>query len=318
MPHGLPVRILVADHDAFSRAVLTDSLIEWGHDVVEVTDGAEALKLLSEKGAPQVAILDWLMPELDGIQLCREIRVQHLEPYRYILILTSKSEQADLFTALHAGADDYLTKPFSPVELHARLYRAQRTLELLAELRAARDALKYQAMRDPLTGLFNRGRIVRILETELVRMRRGESSLSILLADLDHFKRVNDGHGHLAGDAALREAASRLNRSSRVYDSIGRYGGEEFLVVLPDCDEEQATSVAERHRARIAGSSISVRGTKLRMSVSIGVATASESGLPSASLLIQAADDALYQAKANGRNRVERSAGTRVLVRVMQ
>lgn len=298
------MRILIADDEATSRVMLRRTLEKWGHEVVEVGDGEPAAQILLSDNVPQLAILDWVMPGMNGVDVCARLRRAHREPYVYVVMLTSKADKKDLVTALDAGTDDFLTKPFDPVELKARLGHAQRWLDLLEELRSAREALRIQATHDPLTGILNRAETFRILQRELARAERIDSPLSVLLVDLDHFKRVNDTHGHLAGDAALREVTERMTATVRVYDTIGRYGGEEFLILLPGCDEKSAVSVAERHRRAIDRAPLQLAGGPLPLTVSIGIATATDATRSSASALFHAADAALYRAKSLGRNRV--------------
>jgi diguanylate cyclase (GGDEF)-like protein len=246
-----------------------------------------------------------MMPGLDGLEVCRRVR-KRATPYAYVILLTARDRQEDVLTGLDAGADDFLTKPFDAVELRARLRSGERVLELQEALFAAVEALRDQATRDALTGLLNRGLVLDGLARELHRADREERPLSIVVADLDHFKRVNDTHGHLAGDAALRQTADRMRSVLRGYDLIGRYGGEEFLVVLPGCDSACAAHVAERMREAVAGEPVDAAGARVTVTMSLGVACATEPGTDLFSL-IKAADEALYLAKANGRNRVEKA-----------
>src|SRR5690606_23892049 len=205
---------------------------------------------------------------------------------------------------MDAGADDYLIKPFDAHELKVRLRAGMRILDLQRELIVARDALRLQATRDPLTGLLNRRAIVDALESELVRSRRESTVLGVALADLDHFKQINDTHGHSAGDAVLLEATRRMRASIRPYDEIGRYGGEEFLIVAPGCDLRCVGLVAERVRTALVASSMSVSGEPLVVTCSLGVPSTEEHPGRDVDWLIRAADAALYRAKHAGRNLV--------------
>jgi diguanylate cyclase (GGDEF)-like protein len=242
------------------------------------------------------------------LQVCALVRQQAREPYTYILLLTSKSDKADMVEGMEAGADDYISKPFEQNELKARLRAGRRIVELQAELLAAREALREQATRDALTKVWNRRSILEILEKELARSQRDEQPLSLVLFDLDHFKAINDTHGHLSGDGVLREVAARVQTSLRSYDSFGRYGGEEFLIVLPGCDTQQALVLAERTRELIGSQPANCCEEEIPVTASFGVATLAP-GVSDGNGLIRIADKALYKAKAQGRNRVVFLAG---------
>lgn len=297
------MKVLLADDDPLYARVLRSLLAGWGYDVVAVADGSAAWLALSGDQAPRLALLDWVMPGLDGQQVCQELRARPGEWYTYVILLTAKGEKNDLVLGLEAGADDYLVKPFEPAELKARLRTGRRILELQDQLIAAREAMRQQATRDGLTGTCNRLAVLEALGREWHGASREHSPLSILLIDLDDFKRINDTHGHLAGDEVIREAARRMEIALRPYDVLGRYGGEEFLAVLPACDEHSAVRLAERLRARISERPVLHEGEAIPVTGSIGVATSDARGDMSA--LLHAADQALYRAKALGRNRAE-------------
>lgn len=299
------MKVLVADDEAVSRRLLESSLTRWGFDVIVASDGIEASRILLSPDAPKLALLDWMMPGSDGIQLCQKIRTRKPEPYTYILLLTGKREKEDVIRGLEAGADDYITKPFDPSELKVRLRTGKRILYLQDQLIGAREALRDQATHDPLTRLWNRSAIFEILEHELGRTQREGGSLGVVMADLDHFKAVNDTYGHPAGDEVLRQASQAMCESTRRYDSVGRYGGEEFLIVLPGCDASNAVSHAERMRAAVAEIRCEVGGDTICPSASLGVAVTSKHRPATAIDLLEAADAALYLAKRRGRNRVE-------------
>jgi diguanylate cyclase (GGDEF)-like protein len=296
-----PMRVLAAEDNPVFQSMLKTMLTRWGYEAVIARDGNEAWNTLEGNDAPRLAVLDWMMPGLDGVEICRRVRRANREPYVYILLLTARTESQDLIDGMDAGADDYLTKPFNAHELRVRIRAGRRILDLQEELLQAREALRDQATHDGLTGLLNRTSILEKLDNELSRAARDGSSVSALMVDLDRFKSVNDTHGHLAGDAVLREASSRLRSASRRYDSVGRYGGEEFLVVLPGCEMAAAALQAERLREVIAGTPFRNESRPLAMTCSIGLACSSHCA---PEVLIREADDALYQAKANGRNRV--------------
>jgi len=298
------VKILIADDSIVSRHLLEATLRKWGYDVMVACDGAEALGLLEGEDAPALIILDWMMPGMTGVEVCRRIRQRHSEPYIYILLLTSKSQKEDLIEGMEAGADDYITKPFDQNELQVRLRAGIRLVDLQTELLKAREELREQATHDSLTRLWNRSSIVSQLGRELARAARESRPLGVVIVDLDHFKLINDTYGHLAGDTVLREAAHRMQSSVRKYDSVGRYGGEEFLILFPGCCEADSYAQADRLRKTLAQTEISVNDKSLRVTASFGVTTAMPGDTWTVEALIRTADEALYMAKKSGRNRV--------------
>jgi two-component system cell cycle response regulator len=299
------MKILIAEDDPSFRRLLEEVLIKWGCDVVVAHDGNEAWKALMTKDAPQLAILDWKMPGMEGIEICRKIRKDEGENYTYIILLTSQQRDEDLVIGMEAGADDYMIKPFKLNELRVRLRAGRRIIELQNELLAAREILQAKATHDSLTALLNHEEILAILDRELARSERDGVCVSVIMVDIDHFKMVNDMYGHLAGDTVLRITAQKMHSMERAYDSIGRYGGEEFLVVLPECCIECATAFAERLRSCINIDSIDTSEGKIPITISLGVATSHKDGRWDELSLVKAADAALYKAKENGRNRVE-------------
>jgi two-component system cell cycle response regulator len=307
------LKALIADDNPGFRLALERMLTKWGYTVVVAVDGMEAWEALQAADPPRLAILDWMMPGLDGPEICRRVRGQNREPYIYILLLTAKSTPEELVEGMEAGADDYLRKPVQSHELRVRLRAGRRIVDLQEEVVQAREALRRQATRDSLTELWNRTAMFDILGRELKRAKRESSPLAIVMADLDHFKQVNDTLGHAAGDAVLREAARRMTACVRPYDAPCRYGGEEFLIVLPGCNLDDATLRAEEIRAAIAATPFQIAEGALNLSCSLGVAASSGAAGFQASALIQEADEALYAAKNNGRNRVEVFAPQAVL-----
>lgn len=297
------MKVLIAEDDAVSRRILEVFLEKLGYEVVVTTNGAEALEALQKPEAPRMAILDWMMPGTDGMEVCRQIRQRGPESYVYVLLVTAKTQQQDIIDGLEGGADDYLTKPYNIYELKARLRAGLRVVELQAQLMEARDGFQFQATHDVLTGLLNRQGILEQLDTELARASRDQRQIGIVMSDLDYFKKINDAHGHLAGDAVLRQVASRMRSVVRVYDHIGRYGGEEFLVVLPGCAEEGALHQAERLRACVSASPIVTSEARFPVTLSLGVASAAPG--QNQMDLLRVADEALYRAKRNGRDRIE-------------
>jgi diguanylate cyclase (GGDEF)-like protein len=301
--HGC--RVLVGEDDAMYRRVLQSLLAGNGFDVTVVANGREALELACQPGAPRLLVLDWLMPGIYGPEICRSLRAHPpTELYQYILLLTAKDDKADTVRGLEAGADDYLTKPFDAQELLARLRTGARILELQDRLLEAKRRLEYQATHDPLTGLWSRVAWPRLLTAELQRARRSQSSLTVLMIDIDHFKAVNDQFGHATGDAVLREVADMLRNAVRTYDIAGRYGGEEFIVAAPHLSLEAAFGYADRIRTEIATIRFPGAVQEPSVSVSIGVAQIQAGDTCDSDALVRGADAALYVAKALGRNRV--------------
>src|SRR3984893_3280698 len=265
------MKILIADDDRMSRRLLQKTLEREGYEVHAVDNGRLALQELSLPDGPRLALLDWMMPELDGPCVCLEVRKQQERPYVHIVLLTSRGSKQDVVAGLEAGADDYLTKPWDPAELTARLRVGQRILRLEDRLVDARETMRFKATHDPLTSLFNRGVIVDLLARELSRTRRENGCTVVMLGDLDRFKSVNDSYGHLVGDECLREVARRLLSSARSYDFVGRYGGEEFLIVLNNCDSSQAFLRGEEVRNGIGNRPIQTSRGPLSVSMSLGI-----------------------------------------------
>jgi len=299
------MKIMIAEDDPAFRNLLEDILVNWGYEVAVARDGNEAYQILLSENAPQLAILDWMMPGLEGIEVCRRIRKDEKEYYTYIILLTSQQRDEDLVIGMEAGADDYIFKPFKLNELRVRLRAGRRIIELQNELLAARDILFARATHDSLTGLLNREEILGIMDKELARSERDGVCVSIIMVDIDHFKSVNDTYGHLAGDVVLRIIAQKMHSMARAYDAIGRYGGEEFLFVLPECCIECAVTFAERVRSCISMDSIDTPEGMIPVTISLGVAASRKGGRQDGYSLVKAADTALYMAKDNGRNRVE-------------
>jgi diguanylate cyclase (GGDEF)-like protein len=300
------MQIVIADDEATTRRLLRAMLVADGHDVLETTDGEAAWVLLQQSRA-QLLITDWLMPHLDGHSLIERIRATDQSYYIYTILLTSRDNPQDTVAGLNSGADDYLTKPFNPAELRARIKIGLRILALEAELRESRDRFAYQANHDPLTGTLNRLAINTHVQAELARALRAGYPLSIALLDVDHFKQVNDQYGHLIGDQALCHVVQTLAQVLRPYDWLGRWGGEEFLVVLANTRSDEARFVAERMCYQVAESPLVLNDTKqLKLTVSIGIASVASSEAHGCTVewLLQRADAALYTAKHAGRNRV--------------
>lgn len=298
-------RILIAEDDPVSRRMLQAFLVKWGYQVVSAGDGAETLRILESEDAPPLAVMDWMMPEIEGPEVCRRVREHPDRPYVYILLLTARSQKGDLLAGLQCGADDYLTKPFDVEELRARLHVGQRILDLQDNLIAARDELRYRASHDALTGVANRGAIFDAMGRERSRQAREGGSSGIIMADLDHFKTINDTRGHVCGDEVLREVARRMTSCIRPYDTLGRYGGEEFLIVAPASDGPGTLALAERIRHAIESEPVATHAGDVRVTMSLGAAVSDPKNPAESQELLQTSDEALYRAKEHGRNRSE-------------
>ncbi len=304
MTETLRVPVLVVDDSAVQRLILKNCLLERGFQPIVMESGEEALAALQAPNAPRLVILDWELPGMSGLEVCRSIRGRKAERYTYILMLTSKSDSAHVVAGLESGADDFVHKPFDPAELGARLATGCRILQLEEQLVTARDELHRLAMHDSLTGLFNRGAILELLRKEMARASRHQMPVGVMMLDLDYFKGVNDTFGHLAGDQALKRVGDLLQSSFRSYDTAGRFGGEEFLVVLPNCGYADLKQRAEMVRLSMAGLRLEFDSRPCSLTVSIGVTAFDPNFAESLESLLQRADSALYEAKHYGRNRV--------------
>jgi diguanylate cyclase (GGDEF)-like protein len=293
------MKLLVADDSAVYRRMLQSLLESWQYEVVLAEDGNQALALLQGPNAPRLALLDGVMPGLSGPELCQTLRRQ--DEYIYTILLSANGREHDIAHGFELGADDYLAKPFMEFELKARLRVGMRIIEAQNNLVKTQQALQFQATHDPLTNVWNRGGIMAILDKEISRASREGNPLSVCLMDIDHFKRVNDTYGHLLGDEVLQNTTRRVADGLRPYDSLGRYGGEEFLVVLPNCCGEAATGIADRMRRSVGEAPMACSPSVLTVTVSLGVCE----WLPTMDVngLLKQADAALYAAKAAGRNR---------------
>jgi two-component system, cell cycle response regulator len=298
-------RILIAEDDPISRRMLEAFLQKWGYQVMTAVDGLDAVRILESVEAPALAILDWMMPGLEGPQVCQRVRAHPDRPYVYILLLTARSQKDDLLRGLESGADDYLTKPFDAQELRARLRVGQRILDLQTGLIAAREVSSFLAAHDELTGLANRRVVLDEITKEHSRHLRDRGNFAIVLIDLDHFKSINDTRGHPTGDAVLKEVSRRMASCVRPYDTVGRYGGEEFIVVARSCERSGAIALAERILNSLRSAPIETDQGPLSVTASCGIATSSAAKPLSPQELIHLADEALYRAKNLGRDRSE-------------
>lgn len=295
------VKILLADNDPEHLEKLAELVKRLGHQPETARKGPRAVDLL-RGGDVDLAVLDWAMPDLDATDVLREAGEEMgLSPYT--IILTAENSSEDVVGALDSGADDFIARPVDADELRARINVGVRTVRLEAELRKLNDRLAVMARTDSMTGLLNHTAILKELDAELKRASRKNTPTSLLLFDLDRFKQVNDTWGHQAGDQVLKRFALLIDEESRSYDKTGRYGGEEFLLVLPETGPGECATIAERIRAHVERMDLTEVGDELRLTTSVGGSTCDGTDID-VTRLISLADDGLYRAKEEGRNRV--------------
>ena len=294
---SINMNVLIAEDDIISCRALEKNLRDWGYRVHVTKNGEEAWEII-KNGGIRLAIVDWGMPKMNGLELCHKIRNEYQpreEKYLYIILLTGRDLEKDIITGLSAGADDYITKPFSYMELKVRIQNGARIIAL-------QDIQLQKANTDSLTQLWNRKKILEILEEELNRNFRENIPLGIIMLDIDNFKTINDTYGHLIGDKVIIEVASRLKKKIRSYDKIGRYGGDELLLILPGLGRQDAKNIAERLRQSVCAEKIQTEAGALNITVSLGVSIFDTASRPSTKKMIEESDLALYVAKGRGRN----------------
>jgi diguanylate cyclase (GGDEF)-like protein len=296
------VRVLIADDDVTSRLILAGVLGKHGHEVVTTVDGTEAWEVMRQPDAPTLAILDWMMPGLSGVEVCRLVRGLQSDQPPYLIILTSRGEKTDIVEGLEAGADDYLAKPFDPGELRARVDVGRRMIELQARLLEAYEAVAREAMHDPLTGALNRRAFGDVLTRAVAEELRHHRGLAMGICDVDAFKKVNDAHGHPVGDEVLCGLVRILTSRIRGSDVLSRFGGDEFVLLAAGIDGADVAALFERMRAAVAAEPIATEAGDLPITISVGVASWREDDTERD--LIARADAALYRAKSEGRDRV--------------
>jgi two-component system cell cycle response regulator len=296
------MKILIAEDDLLTQKILEKNITQWGHEVVVTQNGQDAWQVLQQDGL-RIALLDWMMPKIDGVELCKKIRQKKDSKYTYIILLTARCYRDDVIRGLSAGADDYMTKPLNFMELKARLQTGLRIIELEDKLLKTQKRIIEVASRDSLTNLWNRASILEFLGEELEQSLREKSPLCAIMMDVDHFKKVNDLYGHLVGDVVLTEIAACIKRSIRRHDKLGRYGGDEILIVLPHSGLNKIRKIAEQLRLAIAKRKIKTASGALSVTISLGCASSESFPRPSVDSLIRASDRALYKAKGQGRNR---------------
>ncbi len=299
-------RILVVDDNQDNIEIIATRLRFRGYDMEEAMDGEQALEIV-RKNPPDLILLDVMLPDIDGYEISRRIKGDEALPFIPIILVTARDSTQDKVAGLDAGADDYLTKPINFPELEARVRSMLRIKRLQDELEEKNRELERLSISDGLTGLFNHRKIHALLHEEFDRANRTGDKLSVAMFDLDRFKSVNDTHGHPAGDRVLQEMAVILRESAREIDRLGRYGGEEFMVILPETDIEDAAVFVERVRREVARRPFDIQADEpLRMTISVGVATYPHESIDSPEALVKLADNALYAAKSAGRDRVVR------------
>jgi diguanylate cyclase (GGDEF)-like protein len=298
--------ILLAEDDPVARMLMTRFLKKAGYEVDAVSDGAEAFDKMMTRYYP-ILVSDWEMPGMDGIALCKAVRNMQLDGYVYALLLTARDAKEHIIAGLEAGADDYLVKPVHEAELIARLNAGRRILALEHSLRVANQRNRVLSITDALTGAHNRRYLMEQLPREVERCRRYAYPLSVIMCDIDNFKRINDERGHAAGDDVLQQFVGRVQREIRSNsDWISRYGGEEFLLVLPETEFESGVQVAEKIRAMVGSVPFETRAGDISVTASFGVAATGPDGpdlLLNVDGLIKAADQCLYRSKQEGRDR---------------
>lgn len=301
----LEFKVVVADDSPVYRKLVEQALAQENYATYSAKNGREAVDLFT-KHQPAVVISDWEMPDLTGIELCAEIRCQQ-NPYTYVILLTGNTDKEQVIKGLSAGADDYLTKPFHPGELLARVAVGRRIAELYREVQAKNQLLEELALTDSLTGLPNRRAVESWVARELSGSARYGYPLWLAMADLDHFKSINDNHGHEAGDLVLKRFGELIKMNTRASNICGRLGGEEFVIVLSHIDQHSTQIALERLRQRLDEERFEFDGCRARVTASFGIAgfQGTTTRPPTFAELLRQADDALYAAKRNGRNRIE-------------
>jgi len=299
------MRVLLAEDDLTTLTFVNGLLEKWGFEVVVAQDGRTAWETLLGHEAPQLVIMDWMMPELDGLDVIRMVRSRITELPPYIILLTSKSDKGDVITGLESGANDYITKPFAFEELFARVRVGERSVQLQNTLFETLQSLADLARHDPLTGILNRRAILEQLARELSRTKRGWcASLGVGFLDIDKFKLINDQHGHQVGDEVIRAIANLFSGLLRTYDSFGRLGGDEFLVITPVVKGENAQAIYERISLAVGDLNLPTASGPLKVSISLGVVILDPDCTLDIDQILDQADKAMYQAKYAGGNRV--------------
>ena len=282
------MKILIAEDDAVSHRLLESLLIKWNYEVVSCSDGREALEMLLHEDSPSIAILDWMMPEIDGVNVCREVRKLKKDRYTYIIFLTAKGQQEDIVDGLKAGADDYIIKPFNAHELEMRIRTGRRIIELEEELRDL-------SFRDSLTGIYNRRGFFTLSDHQLKMAGRQNRTVLLLFADIDNLKDINDTYGHKEGDSVLIETTRILKETYRKSDIIARIGGDEFAVFFMGSSENDAEAITRRLQKNIE--SYNIKNGKYKLSISFGISSFTPESVHDIEDILYQADKLMYEQK---------------------
>jgi diguanylate cyclase (GGDEF)-like protein len=304
------MRILIAEDDAVSSRILAAMLIKWGHEVIVTHNGLEAWQKLQEDDPASIAILDWVMPEMDGLEVCRRVRARTSDSPTYLILLTARNRQKDVVEGLEAGADDFLTKPFDRHELRVRLKTGARVVELqrslaervreleeaVARRRKAEEELRNLTLTDDLTGLYNRRGFFTLAEYRLKTLRRMRERSLIFYADMDGLKRINDTFGHHEGSQALIRVGEILRRTFRESDIVARLGGDEFAILVADASRDGIDGISARLMENLE--QYNRQGHHdYELNVSLGAVSIDSATEATVEQLIARADAAMYQNK---------------------
>ncbi len=293
--------ILIVEDDKDSREILKIYLSKWDYNVFECSNAIEAYEILKKQNI-KIALIDWMLPGISGLEICKKIREDFKDDYIYIIIITGKKNKNDVVEALSKGADDYIMKPFNFDELKVRIEAGKRILIYYNKIKFKYKKLNEESKIDKLTGIYNRETILKKFHFEFERHKRSSNEFCIIIGDIDFFKKINDKYGHIIGDVVLKQVGEILKKSLRKYDLVGRYGGEEFLIILPYTNLLTAKKVAERLKRNISKYSFSHNGIEIKITMSFGISSSIGSLNPLE--MIDKADKALYQSKFTGRDKI--------------
>jgi len=299
---GGSMKILLADDEPIARTMLEHWLTGWAYDVVSAKDGRAALEVLQTVPEVRLAVLDWVMPGLDGVDICKQVRQSRQTPYVYVILLTARDDKHDISRGLEAGADDYLIKPCNPFELRVRLGIGKRVIDLQDQLLRARREAESRALYDALTGTLAKGPVLELLERELARADRTNAPVAVVDVHIDQFERLRTERGLDVADRTTQEVARRLGNVIRKYDLLARTGESEFLIVLPDTDADRAPQVTQRLREALSGTPVNVGSGAFRVTACYGVASTAQRPGARMGQLLGAAGQALRAAQQQGRD----------------